>query len=257
MPQRPDKKTLGRNDLGAATMTQARKLLSSLFYAAMIGSGAYLLTAISIHHKASAVAGTAAVFLMLLGGYLLWVDIIAPVLGIKTLEEAREAEDAARKRRELEDALRENSPNARRPRGNGMVVAQAVGAPMGGALVNAIFSRGLIVLVYWTITIITTVQVMLKSSFVVGAAALAACVLCFASVSTVVGSVLAKRQKSYRATDLIGIGTIGLVLLVAGLALMIWSGFYLRIFDVEISGLVWALVGAGVGAVVVRRQDAL
>jgi hypothetical protein len=83
-------------------MTQARKLLSSLIYAAMIGSGVYLLTAISIHHKASAVAGAAAVFLMLLGGYLLWVDIIAPAIGIKTLEEAREAEDEARKRRELE-----------------------------------------------------------------------------------------------------------------------------------------------------------
>ena len=128
---------------------------------------------------------------------------------------------------------------------------------MGGALVSAIFSRGLIVFVYWTITLIVTVPVMLTRSFAVGAAALAACVLCFASVSTVVGSVMARREKKYRATDLIGISTIGLVLLVAGLALMIWSQFYLRLFDVEIDGLVWALAGAGVGALTVRRQDAL
>jgi hypothetical protein len=100
---------------------------------------------------------------------------------------------------------------------------------MGGALVSAIFSRGLIVFVYWTITLIVTVPVMLTRSFAVGAAALAACVLCFASVSTVVGSVMARREKKYRATDLIGISTIGLVLLVAGLALMIWSQFYLRL----------------------------
>jgi drug/metabolite transporter (DMT)-like permease len=124
-------------------------------------------------------------------------------------------------------------------------------------LLRAIFSRRLIVFVYWTITLIVTVQMMLQLSFVVGAAALVACALCFASVSTVVGSVLARRQKKYRATDLIGIGAIGLVLLVAGLALMIWSQFYLLFYGVEISGLEWALLAAAVGAVVVRRQDAV
>jgi hypothetical protein len=120
-------------------------------------------------------------------------------------------------------------------------------AMWGRAIVGAIFNRGLIIFVYSIITLITTVPVMLKS-FAVGAAALAACVLCFASVATVVGSVMTRREKKYRATDLIGISTIGLVLLVAGLALMIWSQFYLRLFDVEMDGLVWALVGAGVGA---------
>jgi drug/metabolite transporter (DMT)-like permease len=121
-------------------------------------------------------------------------------------------------------------------------------------MAGAIFNRGFIVFVYWSFTLIVTVPVMFKS-FAVGAAALAAA--CFASVSTVVGSVLARRQKKYRTTDLIGIGTIGLVLLVAGLALMIWSQFFMRIYDVKISGLVWALIAAAVGAVAVRRQDAL
>jgi hypothetical protein len=129
-------------------------------------------------------------------------------------------------------------------------------AAMGG-IVRAIFSRGLIVLVYWAITLIVTVLVMVKLSFVAGAAALAACVLCFASVSTVVGSVLARRQKKYRAIDLIGICTIGLLLLVVGLALMVWSQFSLLFYGYEIDGSLWALLGAAVGALVVRRQDAL
>jgi hypothetical protein len=50
----------------------------------MIGGGAYLLTAFDIldmRRKVTAVPGAAGVFLMLLGGYLLWVDIIAPAIG--------------------------------------------------------------------------------------------------------------------------------------------------------------------------------
>ena len=68
-------------------MTRSRKLLSSLIYAAMIGSGFYILTAETIRSKLAAVVGATAIGLMLLGGYLLWVDIIAPAIGIKTPED--------------------------------------------------------------------------------------------------------------------------------------------------------------------------
>jgi hypothetical protein len=71
-------------------VSKTRKLAAFLIYAAMIGGGFYLLTSLSIHNKGGAVAGATAIFLMGLGGYLLWVDIIGPALGIKTPEEARE-----------------------------------------------------------------------------------------------------------------------------------------------------------------------
>jgi hypothetical protein len=43
-------------------MIRTRKLLSFLLYAAMIGGGIYLLTALTIRHKASALADAGAVF---------------------------------------------------------------------------------------------------------------------------------------------------------------------------------------------------
>ena len=46
-------------------------------------------------------------------------------------------------------------------------------------------------------------------------------------------------------------------LIAAGSALMIWSGFWMRLFDVEVNGLVWALLGALSAVVVVRKEDAL
>jgi hypothetical protein len=52
-------------------MTRTRKLLSFVLYAAMIGGGFYLLTALTIRNKGGAVAGAGAVFLMGLGGYML------------------------------------------------------------------------------------------------------------------------------------------------------------------------------------------
>jgi len=41
----------------------------------------------------------------------------------------------------------------------------------------------------------------------------------------------------------------------AGSVLMIWSGFWMPLFEVEIGGVVWALLGA-ISAVVMRKADA-
>jgi hypothetical protein len=125
------------------------------------------------------------------------------------------------------------------------------------SLIAAFFSRGIILLVFWLITIITCVQVMYKSSFVVGASALVACVLCYWGASAFMGSLLARREKSYRAVDIAGIGALALALIAAGSALMIWSGFWMRLFDIEVYGVVWALLGALSAVVVVRKEDAL
>jgi hypothetical protein len=45
------------------------------------------------------------------------------------------------------------------------------------SLVAAFFSRGIVVLIFWLITILVCVQTMYKSSFTVGASALVACAL--------------------------------------------------------------------------------
>jgi hypothetical protein len=71
------------------------------------------------------------------------------------------------------------------------------------------------------------------------------------------GSLLAQREKGYGPVDLVGIGTIGFLLVTAGSALMWWSGFSLHLFDVPIGGVTWALLGAASAVVVVRKEDAL
>jgi hypothetical protein len=93
-------------------MSNTRKLVLFLIYAAMISGGLYLLVAQVLrpfqfgdHYYWYPKLMLAVAILMLLGGYLMWVDFIAPALRIKTQEEAWEAEDEIQKRR-IEDALR-------------------------------------------------------------------------------------------------------------------------------------------------------
>jgi hypothetical protein len=125
------------------------------------------------------------------------------------------------------------------------------------SLIAAFFSRGIVVLIFWLITILVCVQTMYRSSFMVGASALFACALCYAGAAGFMGSLIARREKKYRAVDLAAIGAIALAIIAAGSALMIWSGFWMRIFDVKVDGLVWALLGALSAVVVVRKEDAL
>jgi hypothetical protein len=71
------------------------------------------------------------------------------------------------------------------------------------------------------------------------------------------GSLIARREKNYSTFDLVVMGVIALVIIAAGSTLMIWSGFRMSLFDVEISGVTWALLGAVSAVVVVRKEDAL
>jgi hypothetical protein len=125
------------------------------------------------------------------------------------------------------------------------------------ALFAALFNRAIVVLAFWTMTIVVCAQVMFTKSFVGGLLALVACALCYAGASGFMGSLLARREKRYRPVDLVAIGTIGSLLIAAGSALMWWSGFSLRIFDVKIDGVTWALMGAASAVVIVRLEDAL
>ncbi len=104
------------------------------------------------------------------------------------------------------------------------------------------FSRATIILTFWLITLLTCIQVMIRGSLLVAASALGGCVLCYWGAAAYIGS-LARRE--------IGIGVLAVILALAGQALMIWSGFMVRLFDVEIGGAFWALLGAA-SAIVVR-----
>jgi hypothetical protein len=126
-----------------------------------------------------------------------------------------------------------------------------------GILFAGFFSRGILVLAFWTITIIVCAQMMFKSSFVVGFAALVACVLCYWGAAAFMGSLLERCERRYRPVDLARIGALASLLIVAGSALMWWSGFSLHLFDVPIGGVTWALFGAASAVVVVRIEDAL
>lgn len=125
------------------------------------------------------------------------------------------------------------------------------------ALFAALFSRAIVVLIFWTITILACAQTMFKTSFVVGFAAFVACAFCYGGAAGFMGSLIARHEKGYRVTDLFGIGTIGLFVVAVGSVLMMWSGFSMHAFNTEIGGVTWALLGAVSAVVVVRKEDAL
>ena len=70
------------------------------------------------------------------------------------------------------------------------------------AVVQAIFSRGFVIFLYTIITIFSSAQTMLRSSFELGASALAGTALAFFAACTFVGSFLARKEKKYRVIDL-------------------------------------------------------
>src|SRR5260221_11547766 len=119
------------------------------------------------------------------------------------------------------------------------------GEAMSGQVVGKVaFDRMWLVMVYFVVTVITAIQAILSSSFAVGAIALVACGLCFFGAAVFAGSFRARHVKKSTAKELLGIAAIALVLIAAGFALMIWSGFWLNLLGVAIQGRYWALAGA-------------
>jgi hypothetical protein len=120
-----------------------------------------------------------------------------------------------------------------------------------------VFRRENLILIYFTVTVVTCAQAMFASSLAVGGAALAACALCFFAVATFVASLLARHEQGHRTADLFGIGAIAAILTAAGLALMMWSGFRIGIYEVNVQGVYWAIVGILTACVTARKNDAL
>ena len=103
--------------------------------------------------------------------------------------------------------------------------------------------RELLVLGYGFLTAILCGKAMLSTSFRIGAVALAAAVLNFAGLALFFAFFLARRDKGSGKMKLIGAGALALVLAGAGFALMIWSGFWISVYDVAIPGPAWLIVG--------------
>jgi|GEM_PF-2624867 len=110
---------------------------------------------------------------------------------------------------------------------------------------------------YFLITIITCIQAMMGSSFRVGASALVACCLCFFGTAGVVGSYRARREKNYGTRDLAGIGAIGVTLVVAGLGLINWAGFWIGLVGVTIGGPLWCVIGVVIAVLITSKEHAL
>jgi hypothetical protein len=127
--------------------------------------------------------------------------------------------------------------------------------PSGFAKV--IFDLQWISYIYFLVTLLTCVQAMFRSSFAVGAMALAASTLCYFGMAGFAGSFRARRDKNYNPKDLAGIAAIAVVLSVAGIALMAWSGFWLNLFGVYIAGPMWCLIGILVASLTTKREHAL
>jgi TPR repeat protein len=117
--------------------------------------------------------------------------------------------------------------------------------------------RYIVGLIFATITIISAVQTIINQSTAVGLSALAATVLIYIAASTFVGSYLARREKKYRLSDLVGIGTIAALLMLGGFTLAYWSSFKINAGFGIVDGFTWLFLMVIVSALVVRKRDAL
>jgi len=117
--------------------------------------------------------------------------------------------------------------------------------------------RYIIILAFATMTLISAAQTINNQSTAVGLSALAATVLSFVAASTFVGSYLARREKKYQASDLIGIGSIAAALMLGSFVLAYWSGFEINTGFGIIDGFTWLIIIALTSMLVVRKGDAL
>ena len=101
----------------------------------------------------------------------------------------------------------------------------------------------ILILAYFTVTVVNSVSLMFKGSVSIGVAALVASALGYWGVAAFLGSVMERRTKRYRTIDLIGIGTLATILVAAGLALAYWSDFQISLSIFVIDGFTWVLFG--------------
>jgi hypothetical protein len=108
-------------------------------------------------------------------------------------------------------------------------------------MVSAI--RSILVLAYFAVTVVNGVSIIFRGSVGAGVAVLAASALSYCGAAALLGSVMERRTKGYRAIDLIGIGTLAMILVAVALALAYRSDFQIYFFGYVIGGFSWALIG--------------
>ena len=126
---------------------------------------------------------------------------------------------------------------------------------MISVLLQAIFSRGIPILIYTTLSLIAAISITIKGSLVVGIGVLVACAFSFFGTATFVGSFLARKEKAYTMIDLIGIGSIAAILVAVSFMLAYWTGFRVIFEGYVIDGVYWMLIGMAL--LVTTKQNAL
>jgi len=129
--------------------------------------------------------------------------------------------------------------------------------PMISAILQAIFNRAVLVLIYSIVSLIAAISIMIKGSFVVGLGVLMACAFSFFGTATFVGSFLARKEKAHGTIDLIGIGSIASVLVATSFGLAYWTGFRIVFEGYVIDGFFWVLIGILTAFMITRKEDAL
>ena len=117
--------------------------------------------------------------------------------------------------------------------------------------------RELFVFILAIITLIGSVQTMIKQSAMMGFAVLAATFLAFVAVCTPISSYLPRPEKKYRTFDLVIIGAASAMFALGGFALAYWSKFQINIGFAVVGGFEWLLITMVVAALVTRKSDAL
>jgi len=124
------------------------------------------------------------------------------------------------------------------------------------AIIGVIFSRQLLFVIYIVLTVIACGEIFFSGSFSASGAALLGSALCCFGTASFVCSWLARREENYCPGDLATISAIAGVLNAAGTALLVWSGFRFKVFDVVIKGTLWAVISMVVALIGTKKDCA-
>jgi hypothetical protein len=127
---------------------------------------------------------------------------------------------------------------------------------MLSATAGVIFSRRFLVVIYIFATVIACGEIFFSGSFGASGAGFLGSALCCFGTASFVGSWLARHERNYSPRDLVIVGAIAAVLNAAGIALLAWSGFHFKLFDVVIKGPIWAVIGIVVATVATKKKHA-
>ena len=120
-------------------------------------------------------------------------------------------------------------------------------------MIGVINGRHFLFIIYIFVTLIACGEMFFSGSFSASGAGLLGSALCCFGPAGLFRSWRARREKNYGLRDL-SICALAVALGGAGIALLVWSGFRFRLFDVVIEGFVWAGIGMVIAIVAVKSN---